>query len=819
LTKSLRNRTIAVAAVLVLVVAGVMVTLLVAINRQRDSANQARHSQQVISAASQTDTALLAVQTTLRGYLVSAGANLLPTYDKVRADLPETTRRLQILVSDNPDQLQRAEAIRDDALAYVAEYSDPAMTTTREHGVGAGRAFARVQQGSAQATSLQKRIAGLLAAEESLSRARQAAAESASHRAVLIAIVGLAGCILLLSLGSFYVTRAVVFPVRRLAGAADRVRQGDLHVEVPVSRGDEVGELGEAFNAMARALEQSRGELESQNAELEMQAIELEERQADLTDANHEVRAQRDELERTASQLAEEKRRAELYGEFADRLAAEGRSEKLAKIVLLRLAEAAGADVGVLYAANWREEGRWSRTAVHGLDPAVLPETTMVGGEGAAAQAVMRDGVVEIGHDAAALRVRTLAGETAVHWELHVGLRHGERAIGVATLGGVTQTAFDASETAAIRRLAAQAAVALSEAGAYEQRRWLAQINTVVLDSVREGIALVGLDHELVFANTAMETLAARLAMPITQAIGARGADLETAAVDRDAYFAQWEDIFAGNEEPTSDELEISDPPMVLERYTAPVDDLDGARIGRLVVLRDVTRERQAERLKSDLMATVSHELRTPLASVLGYAELLRTRDLPPATREEILGTVHTEAKRLSSLIDDFLDLQTIEQDRLVLASEPFSVYDLLAEQVRAFSGQSADHEMQLASTPDGTLALGDRARIAQVVANLLSNAIKYSPSGGLVRVEVERRDAAGQVVVSVSDQGVGIPVAEQSHVFEKFFRVQRSDLRVGGTGLGLALAHEIIVAHSGRMGFESVEGQGSRFWFALPSA
>ena len=169
-----------------------------------------------------------------------------------------------------------------------------------------------------------------------------------------------------------------------------------------------------------------------------MQAIELEERQADLTDANHEVRAQRDELERTASQLAEEKRRAELYGEFADRLAAEGRSEKLAKVVLMRLAEAAGADVGVLYAANWREEGRWSRTAVHGLDPAALPETTMIGGEGAAAQAVTRDGVVEIGHEAAALRVRTLAGETAVHWELHVGLRHGERAIGVATLGGVT---------------------------------------------------------------------------------------------------------------------------------------------------------------------------------------------------------------------------------------------------------------------------------------------------------------------------------------------------------------------------------------------
>jgi signal transduction histidine kinase/HAMP domain-containing protein len=649
-----------------------------------------------------------------------------------------------------------------------------------------------------------------------LSTWRQSAAESASRRAVLVAVIGLAGCIVVLALGGLYVGRAVVTPVRRLAGAADRMRRGDLHVEVPVARQDEVGRLAGSFNAMARSLEQSRGELESQNAELEMQAIELEERQADLTDANHEVRAQRDELERTAAQLADEKRRAELYGEFADRLAAEGSSEALARIALVRLAHAAGADVGVLYAARWREESRWARMAVHGLDPAALPESTLVGGEGAAAQAVARDGVVFVAQERAGLHVRTLAGDAPVRWELHVALRHGERAIGVATLGAITDATFDPTEASSLRRLSGQAAVALAEASAYEQRRWLAQINSVVLDSVREGIALVGLDHELVFANTAMEALAGQLAMPISQAIGARGADLDTARVDPEAYFGQWEDILADSDDPTTDELEVSDRPMVLERYSAAVDDLDGRRIGRLVVLRDITRERQAERLKSDLMATVSHELRTPLASVLGYAELLRTRELTPQMREEILGTVHAEAKRLSVLIDDFLDLQTIEQERLVLAREPFAIHDLLAEQVRTFSGQSAAHVVELVSAPDGATAVGDRPRIAQVVANLLSNAIKYSPDGGAVRAEVERR--AGEVLVAVSDQGVGIPAAEQSHVFEKFFRVQRSDLRVGGTGLGLALSHEIVVAHGGRMGFESVEGQGSRFWFTLPS-
>jgi signal transduction histidine kinase len=365
--------------------------------------------------------------------------------------------------------------------------------------------------------------------------------------------------------------------------------------------------------------------------------------------------------------------------------------------------------------------------------------------------------------------------------------------------------------------LAGQAAVALAEAGALAQRNWLSQVNTAVLDCVREGIALVGLDHELVFANAAMETLAGRLSMPIPAAIGAAsGLALNGAAPsDPETYFAQWEVMLADTEEPIADELTISG--IVLERYTAPVDDETGARIGRLVVLRDVTREREVDQLKSDLMSTVSHELRTPLASVLGYAELLRTRDLDTSVRDEMLGTVHREAKRLSTLIDDFLDVQAIEQDRLLLSREPFSVTDLLSEQVETFSGQSQKHRLEFTPCDQPAVAFGDRARIAQVIANLLSNAIKYSPEGGLVAVSASC--TAGFVLVAVTDEGLGIPLAEQEHVFEKFFRVQRSESqRLGGTGLGLALAHEIVVAHGGSMGFESTEGVGSRFWFTLPT-
>ena len=812
--RRLTVRTLAVSALIIVVVGAVLGGLALGIDRQHDAGERARHSQSVIATANLTQQRLLAVQTTLRGFLIGANPNLLTDYRGVRESFPAAALELQGLVADNPGQSRLALEIRRQALSYVDSYADPLIERTREAGVGAGRRFAAAHDGGARADELEALISRFGSVEQKLSQQRARTADSASSRALLTAGLGFALCVLVLVLATAYVARRIVMPVGRLAEAASRVQRGELDVTVPERRGDEIGRLGAAFNAMARSLEQSRGELESQNTELEMQAIELEERQVELSEANDETRAQRDELEVSASHLAAEKARAERYGEFANRLAMSRNAADLTEITLSTLAAAAGADVGVLYTENWRDDARWTRTAVLALDPAPLAEFAPTGGEGAGARAVTSRSVVVVEGAAAGLRVRTgLGGEAVVRWEVHVPLRSGERAVGVASLGGVTEAPFDPAEASTLERLAAQAAVALTEAGALAQRNWLSQVNSAVLDCVREGIALVGLDHELIFANAAMEQLAGRLSMPIPAAIGASRED--SSEDDPETYFAQWEAMLADTDEPTADELEISG--LVLERYTAPVDDDEGARIGRLVVLRDVSREREVDQLKSDLMAAVSHELRTPLASVLGYAELLRTRQLEPAARDEILGTVHREAKRLSALIDDFLDVQAIEQDRLTLAREPFSVTELLQEQVRTFAGQSAQHRVQLSPCESSAMAIGDRARISQVVANLLSNAIKYSPDGGDVNVSASC--TAGVVLVAVTDAGLGIPADDQPHVFEKFFRVERGAAqRVGGTGLGLALAHEIVLAHGGRMGFESTEGAGSRFWFTLPT-
>ncbi|MBM4255742.1 MAG: hypothetical protein FJ147_07575 [Deltaproteobacteria bacterium] len=232
---------------------------------------------------------------------------------------------------------------------------------------------------------------------------------------------------------------------------------------------------------------------------------------------------------------------------------------------------------------------------------------------------------------------------------------------------------------------------------------------------------------------------------------------------------------------------------------------------------RALAAAQEVDQLKDDLISTVSHELRTPLTSLLGFTELMLERDFPPARQRDLLGIMHRESQRLTNLINNFLDLQSITTGQPRYHFTETQLTPLLHEAVSVFSQSDGKHEWKL-SIPDALPSIRiDTERIQQVLANLVSNAVKFSPEAGTITVGAELQQA--EIKVWVADQGIGIPAEALPNLFSKFFRVDNNETRtIGGTGLGLALVKEIIEAHHGQIWVESALGKGSTFFFTLPA-
>jgi len=363
--------------------------------------------------------------------------------------------------------------------------------------------------------------------------------------------------------------------------------------------------------------------------------------------------------------------------------------------------------------------------------------------------------------------------------------------------------------------LCAAAGALLDETAHLRQLRTgqLAQLEAT-LGSLREAVLVIDAGNHIVLANPALQAIFPRA----TRILGQR---LEL-VLQSAAFLTQVEAVRRGAAPPQQEiEFVEGDYSTWLEVTGTRIPPLDGAKGNwALFVLHDVTRQKKLEAVRREFVANVSHELRTPLSVIKGYVETLVDghREIAIEDRDKFLRTIQRHTERLNSLLEDLLLLSRLESVNPGLRREGVDLTVLLAEIVGDFRARpaAAGHQLRCTVAAEAVRLSLDPLKVTQAVENLLDNAVKYTPAGSLIVVAAHRQDA--ELVVSVRDNGPGIPAADLPHLFERFYRVDKGRSREkGGTGLGLSIVKHIVQLHGGRVWVESTIGQGSTFYLSLP--
>jgi len=243
--------------------------------------------------------------------------------------------------------------------------------------------------------------------------------------------------------------------------------------------------------------------------------------------------------------------------------------------------------------------------------------------------------------------------------------------------------------------------------------------------------------------------------------------------------------------------------------------DVPGKNHGFLLVFRDRTGEERLDRMKNELISVVSHELRTPVATIMGYVELMMMYDLPAAQQQEFMQTIASEGKRLSSLLDDVLDIQRLDNEGMAYHMTYVPLVELV-EGVAEQWNMKSTQRIYVHTFNGDFFAYADQNRMVQVLHNLVGNAVKYSP--GADRIDVTLWEEEEWLCLDVRDYGIGIAEQEKDMLFNKFYRVDNSDHRqIGGTGIGLYISRKIVEDHKGTLTFISAPDKGSTFKVRLP--
>jgi PAS domain S-box-containing protein len=337
-----------------------------------------------------------------------------------------------------------------------------------------------------------------------------------------------------------------------------------------------------------------------------------------------------------------------------------------------------------------------------------------------------------------------------------------------------------------------------------------------LIDAALDGMCLTDRHGNIVLANTRMRKLAKELHLPEQGTVGERMRALGDRLTDP-ADLQMIERIVAKPDERITHEFEFSENGRSFQGFISPVETSEGY-LGRIWTIHETTEERALERLRRTFTASVSHELRTPLTSILGYLELLRESLTElDSTQDRYLSVIDRNANRLLHLVNDLLFVAQIQAGNFEIEPRELDPAELARAAVESARPAADTKDIELRLCVQGTRPiLGDPIRLAQALDNLVSNAIKFTGEGGHVCVSAQVGEERCEL--TVTDDGIGVPKAEQARLFERFFRSSNaSENAVPGTGLGLTIARAIAEAHGGTVELQSSPDAGTTARISIP--
>ena len=407
--------------------------------------------------------------------------------------------------------------------------------------------------------------------------------------------------------------------------------------------------------------------------------------------------------------------------------------------------------------------------------------------------------------------------------------------MGLLAVASTAPHAFTTTHVRLFSAVLSQIATAIGNAEVYrlitQQAQELGQMlrhqqeestkSQAILASIADGVVVNSADGETILVNPAASRI---LDTPVAELIGqdyynlfsVLGGQSGAEAINAMEALLSASDSQVHKAFKTTLEMET----QVIRAHLSPVLSPRGDFLGAVTILRDVTKEVEADRAKSDFVSTVSHELRTPMTSIKGYTDLIHAGAVGPINDEQkrFLGIIKDNTERLTALINDLLDISRVESGRVRFEPKLMQVTDVISEVIKVLAVPAENKGQTLTYEVSGRIPeiIGDRDRINQVITNLVGNAIRYTPEDG--QIEVRVYPVEGAVRVDVQDTGIGIAPDDLGHLFERFYRADHPlVMETTGTGLGLSITKMFVEMHGGRVWVESELGQGSTFTFILP--